>query len=242
MTLRSFIVEANGLSPHIVALPVRTPLVKAGDDLAAMVAKAVRGIAAPDDVVCVSETAVAIAQGRSIPAEAIRPGRLARMLAQRSGSYATVNQPESMQLVIESAGTLRVLVAAAASAVGRFIGRQGDFYRILGPAVAEIDGYTGTMPPYERHIVLGPDRPEEVAGEIAAACGTHAAIVDANDLGKVEVLGASPRLNREAVRECLRSNPHGNGDQQTPIVVLKYRPAVGSHDPSPLLFAQAAQC
>jgi hypothetical protein len=133
-----------------------------------------------------------------------------------------------VQLVIENVGTLRVLVAAAAGAAGRLIGRSGDFYRILGPAVAEIDGYTGTMPPYERHIVLGPANAQEAAEKIAAASGAHAAIVDANDLRKVEILGASAGVNRDAVRECLRSNPHGNSDQQTPVVVLKYRPARGA--------------
>jgi len=231
----TFIIESEGLPGRIVALPVRTQLVRPGDDLARVVADCVHGIAGPDDIVCVSETAVAIAQGRSIPAEAIRPSRLARMLADRAGPYATMSQPESVQLVIEQVGTLRVLAAVAAGAAGRLVGRSGDFYRALGPAVAEIDGYTGTMPPYERHIVLGPQDPDAVAAEIARACGAHAAIVDANDLEKVEVLGASAGVNADAVRASLRSNPHGNADEQTPIVVLKYRPVEGGPATSPLL-------
>jgi len=183
----------------------------------------------------VSETAVAIAQGRSIPAETIRPSRLARVLARRAGSYASVNQPESMQLVLESAGTLKVLAAAAAGAAGRIVGRRGDFYRILGSAVAEIDGYTGTMPPYERHIVLGPRDPHIVAQTIAQVCGANACVVDANDLGKAEVLGSSAHVRADVVRLCLLQNPAGNSDQQTPIVLLKYRPDRGTARPSPLL-------
>jgi len=232
---KTFTVQVAGLLGRIVALPVRTPLVRAGDDLARVITDAIRGIASPEDVVCVSETAVAIAQGRSIRAEAIRPGRLARMLAERAGSYATMAQPESVQLVIEQVGTARVLAAAVAGVAGRMVGRSGDFYRVLGPAVAEIDGYTGTMPPYERHIVFGPHDPEAVAKALADACGAHVAILDANDLHKVDVLGASERVNREVVRECLVSNPHGNSDQQTPIVVLKYRPTKGGPSLSPLL-------
>jgi len=232
---RTFAVEAPQLPRGIVALPVRTPLVRSGDDIARLVADSVRGIAAPDDVVCVSETAVAIAQGRSIPAEAIRPSRLARFLADQAGSYATMSQPESVQLVIEKVGTMKVLAAVAAGAAGKLIGRSGDFYRALGPAVAEIDGYTGTMPPFERHIVLGPLEPDKVAEEIARACGAHVAIVDANDLEKVDVLGESAGVNVDAVCACLRSNPHGNADQQTPIVTLKYRATEGSPAASPLL-------
>jgi hypothetical protein len=231
----TFVLDVPGSAPQLVALPVRTPLVVPGDDLPALVARCVSGIAGPDDVVCVSETTVAIAQGRSIAAETIRPTMLARLLADRAGAYATVNQPESMQLVMESAGTWKVLAAAAAGAAGRLIGRHGDLYRILGPAVAEIDGYTGTMPPYERHIVLGPLDPSGEAVRIAHACGTHAAVVDVNDLKKVEILGASPRVNESVVANCLRENPHGNSDEQTPVVILKYRPAPGSPSANPLV-------
>ncbi|MBV8083131.1 MAG: coenzyme F420-0:L-glutamate ligase [Candidatus Eremiobacteraeota bacterium] len=227
-------VDAPELPQYISALPVRTPIVKSGDDVARLVAECVRGIASPDDVVCVSETAVAIAQGRSIPAEAIRPSALARLLADQAGSYATMSQPESVQLVIEQVGTARVVAAAVAGAAGRLIGRRGDFYRLLGSAVAEIDGYTGTMPPYERHIVLGPLEPDAAAAQIAKACGAYVAIVDANDLHKAEVLGASDGVIADSVRQCLLGNPHGNSDQQTPLVVLKYRPAQGSPAASPL--------
>jgi hypothetical protein len=220
---RSFSVEVPGVTGRIVAIPVRTRLLRSGDDIADIVAQSVSGIAAPGDVICVAETSVAIAQGRSIPAESIRPGKLARMLADFTGSYATVNQPESMQLVIESAGTLKVLTAAAVAAAGRLVGRRGDFYRILGSAVAEIDGYTGTMPPYERHIVFGPKEPDAVAKSIANRCGVEVAIVDANDLKIAAVLGASEGVDRDFVRACLISNPHGNSDEQTPIVVLKRR-------------------
>jgi hypothetical protein len=226
------------LPPRLLAIPVRTPLVQSGDDIAAMVAACVRGIAASQDVICVAETSVAIAQGRSIAAEFVRPTFLARLLSEHAGIYATVNQPESMQLVMDNVGALKVLYASAAAVAGRVIGRRGDFYRILGPAVAEIDGYTGTMPPYERHIVFGPEHADDAAAALAQACGAHAVIVDVNDLRKVEILGASTGVAVAAVAECLRENPHGNSDQQTPVVVLKYRPAPGSHAQSPLLAAR----
>ncbi|MDQ2817745.1 MAG: coenzyme F420-0:L-glutamate ligase [Candidatus Eremiobacteraeota bacterium] len=235
MNAQSFEVEAAGLPRRIVALPVRSPLVQSGDDLAALVADCVRGIVAPPDVVCVSETVVAISQGRAILAETIRPSRLARALADRAGPYATVSQPESMQLVIERVGAWRVLGAAFVGAATRLAGRSGDFYRLVGPAVAEIDGYTGTLPPYERHIVLGPRKPAKVAQDIGRACSAHAAIVDANDMHKVEILGTTDGINASAVRACLRHNPHGNADQQTPIVVLKYRAERNSDVASPFL-------
>jgi hypothetical protein len=79
------------------------------------------------------------------------------------------------------------------------------------------------LPPFERTIVLGPLDPDRVALEIAARSSARAAIVDANDLGSAKVLGASLGVPRERVAAALRHNPHGNGDEQTPIVVLAWR-------------------
>jgi hypothetical protein len=215
----------------LVAIPVRTPLVGVGDDIVATVAGAVHGIAHAGDVVAVSETAVAIAQGRIVPAEFVRPSRLAYALSKRAGALATVNQPESLQLVIDRVGAWRVLYAGILHVVGRLVGRRGDFYRVLGSAISEIDGYTGTLPPFERSIVFGPDDPAGAARRIAERTGCEAAIVDVNDLGVAKVLGASSRVRGAALEAALRTNPHGNGDEQTPVVVLAWRGA----GPSPLL-------
>ena len=216
---------------ELAAIPVRSRLVRPGDDLPALVAAAVHGIARPGDVIAVSETAVAIAQNRMIAAQTIRPSRLAYALSRRAGALATVNQPESLQLVIDDAGAWRVLFAAIAHVVGRALRRRGLFYRVLGGSISAIDGYTGTLPPFERTIVLGPEKPDRAAAALAARTGAHAVVVDANDLGVVNVLGASNGVESSRVAEALRANPHGNGDEQTPIVVLAWR---GSR-PSPLL-------
>jgi hypothetical protein len=219
------------LPEGIVAIPVRTRLVRKGDDLAALLREALHGIARPGDVVAIAETAVAIAQGRFIGAETIRPSWLARTLARRADALATVNQPESLQLVIDDVGAWRVFGAGVLHVFGRLVGRRGVFYELLGSSIAAIDGYTGTLPPYEKAIVLGPAEPDRVSAELAAALGLHVAIVDANNLRKAVALGVSPGLRRDAVEHALLDNPHGNGDEQTPLVVLAWRGA----GPSPLL-------
>jgi hypothetical protein len=188
-----------------------------------LVAETTAGIARSGDVVAISETAVAIAQGRYIGAEYIRPSRLAYALARRAGALATVNQPESMQLVIDQVGSRRVLAAVAAHVLGRLRGRRGVFYERLGEAIATIDGYTGTLPPYERAIVFGPEDPDGFARDCAARTGLGCAVVDVNDLRKAKILGASEGIDREALSRALLGNPHGNSDQQTPIVVFKWR-------------------
>jgi len=209
----------------LVALPVRTAIVRPGDDLPALVAKWVAGIASRGDVIAVSETAVAIAQGEFVIAEHIRPSKLAYALSRRAGALATVNQPESLQLVIDAVGPWKVFYAAVMHVVGRLRGHRGAFYEVLGEAITAIDGYTGTMPPYERAIVLAPREPDAFSEDVFAKTGAGCVVVDANDLEKAKVLGASSGLNRSMVENALLDNPHGNGDEQTPIVVLKWRNA-----------------
>jgi hypothetical protein len=216
-------IERPEVPPGIVAIPVRTPLVRPGDDLVALVERAITGIARAGDVLAISETAVAIAQGQAVPAEYVRPSKIAYALSRRAGALATVNQPESLQIVIDQVGVWKVLYASAMHVVGRVIGRRGMFYEIMGEAITAIDGYTGTLPPFERTIVFAPQNPDAFSQSVYDRTGIACTVVDANDLEKAKVLGASSGVNRRVVEQALLSNPHGNGDEQTPIVVLKWR-------------------
>ena len=207
----------------LVALPVRTALVRPGDDLPSLVAGWVRGIASDSDVIAISETAVAIAQGEFVIAEHVRPSKLAYALSRRAGALATVNQPESLQLVIDQVGAWKVFYAAVMHVLGRLRGHRGAFYEVLGEAITAIDGYTGTMPPYERAIVFAPREPDAFCEDVRAKTGAGCVVVDANDLEKAIVLGASTGVNRSMVENALLDTPHGNGDEQTPIVVFKWR-------------------
>ncbi len=229
--MRSLRIERPELPSGIVGIPVRTPLVHPGDDLIGLIQRAVDGIARPGDVLAISETAVAIAQGQAVGAEYVRPSKIAYALSRRAGALATVSQPESLQIVIDKVGRWKVLYAAAMQVLGRLAGRRGAFYEILGEAITAIDGYTGTLPPFERAIVFAPANPDAFSQSVYDRCGIACAIVDANDLEKAKVLGASSGVSRENIERALLSNPHGNGDEQTPIVVLKWR----ADGPNPLV-------
>jgi hypothetical protein len=234
--MQSLAVQRPEVPAGLVAIPVRTPLVRPGDDLVALVSQAVRGIARPGDVVAVSESAVAIAQGEFVAAEHVRPSRLAYAIARRAGPMATISQPESMQLVIDRAGPWKVIYATLLQLFARVFGRRGVFYEVMGDAVAAFDGYTGTMPPYERAIVLAPRDPEGFARSLREQTGVACAVVDANDLGKAKVLGTSAGVSGDGVAAALLDNPHGNSDEQTPIVVFKWR----GNGSNPLLHDAAA--
>lgn len=225
---QSLSVTRAELPPGLVAIPLRTPLVRPGDDLVEIVARAIAGVARKGDVVAVAESAVAIAQGELIGAERVRPSRLAFAISRRADPMATISQPESIQLVIDRVGAWKVAGATILQFVARVFGIRGAFYRVMGEAVAAFDGYTGTMPPYEQAIVLAPRDPDRFACNVCDRLGVACAVVDANDLGKAKVLGRSPDVDGAAVEAALRDNPHGNSDEQTPIVVLKWRGAGAS--------------
>ena len=66
----------------------------------------------------------------------------------------------------------------------------------------------------------GPCRAGEVCAAVTAATGLAAAVVDANDLGFVDV--SVHRRGVRAVRgRALRANPAGNAEETTPLVLIR---------------------
>ncbi|MCR4397538.1 MAG: coenzyme F420-0:L-glutamate ligase [Firmicutes bacterium] len=204
-------------------VPIRTHIVSEKDDIVDVVCRYVARVAEPGDCVAVSESAVAISQGRAILSARVKPGLFARFLCRFPKKHGSLATPQAMQLAIREVGTARVLAAAVAAGLGRLFGVRGLFFRIAGPSIAAIDDIAGTLHPYEEHVVLGPRDPQSVAEAIKRRTGLDSCIVDVNDLGNVDFLAATDGLDRSGVSAALRDNPGGNDDEQTPIVVLKRR-------------------
>jgi len=205
-------------------LRIRTHLITEKDDVAEVIRRYTDGVAEPGDLVCISESVVAITQGRAIPPERIKPGLLARTICRFAHPDASVSAPRSMQMAIKEVGALRILAAAAAGLAGKILGIRGLFFKVAGHAVAEIDDSGGTMPPYDRAVILGPKDPDAVARRVWRRTGIWTLILDVNDKGAVDVLGSSFPLKHEqeeSLKRLLRKNPFGNDDQKTPLVVIK---------------------
>jgi hypothetical protein len=69
--------------------------------------------------------------------------------------------------------------------------------------------------------VAGPRAADEVCRRIRSVTGLGAVVVDANDLGSVDVIAASAGVDRDLVRRALRSNPAGNAAESTPLVLIR---------------------
>jgi len=79
----------------------------------------------------------------------------------------------------------------------------------------------GAIPPYDYYVILGPKDSYKTSLKIKEMTSCDAAIVDANDLGIAWVVGTSDKSKAREIEEALSDNPQGNGDQQTPIVLLR---------------------
>ena len=70
-------------------------------------------------------------------------------------------------------------------------------------------------------MCLGPTDVDAEVERMAAAAGCGVAVVDVNDLRRVKILAASEGVDRAKLTEALLPNPAGNGEEQTPVVVVR---------------------
>jgi hypothetical protein len=210
---------------------VQTHLIHIKEPLAPVFERYAKPLLRDGDWLAVSEKFVTISQGRVIHQSVVRPGRLAKLIVKGVSKHpgdVGYSDPRKMQVAIMQAGWLRMLVAMIVGGATRLLGRHGDFYRIAGHRISEIDGFNpATVKPFDEFAMLGPENPPRDATELAAAVGYPVVIVDANNIN-VEVLGTSPDfpLDDGATREVLLDNPMGQGDERTPIVIVRAAPSL----------------
>ncbi|WP_314452335.1 coenzyme F420-0:L-glutamate ligase [uncultured Microbacterium sp.] len=209
-------------------IPIRTRVVMPGDDLDAFIREYAKDAVQPGDLLFVTEKIVAITQGRSYTLDSIKPRKLALFLSKyvtRTPYGIGLGMPETMEMALRECGTPRILIAAAVSAVTKAFGRKGDFYRIAGDKARAIDGPTsGTIPPYNQAVVLGPDRPREVAARLKSLLGgdLQVAVVDINDLGG-NILGSTmDKAGEKRLVAILKDNPLGQGHESTPLGIVRH--------------------
>ncbi|HHY35511.1 MAG TPA: tetratricopeptide repeat protein [Firmicutes bacterium] len=213
--------------PGVAVTPVKTRLFTEVDDPIPAVASVVTDVL-PGDIVTVSSCVTGVMEGRFLMEGSWKPGYLARFFSglvdQKNPPYggaAPMANPLSMQLLVEEIGTLRLLLAAVAGALGKLFGKKGWFYVVAGPDSALIDDVPGSLPPYDYYCVMGPENSFRFSEKLSCALGCGAAVIDANDAGIAWAVGYSRGLNKEWLEEVMSSNPAGNQEQRTPIVVLR---------------------
>ncbi|BAC10028.1 tlr2477 [Thermosynechococcus vestitus BP-1] len=202
-------------------LPIRTHLLTPLDILPEVLNRYVMPHAQPGDIVAIGETPIAIIQGRLKDPAQLRPGWVATRVCQFFLPTSSLATACGMQALVEEVGELRVLLAFIGGAIAKIFGHKGGFYQLAGEQARLIDDVTGTLPPYDQFIVMGPANPQAIVDDLAAQTSLGVAIVDVNDLGAVKVLAASKGVSHQLLIKALRKNPAGNADEQTPIVLIR---------------------
>ena len=159
------IIEVDGVKYQRLA--IRTHVITDQDDVCDVIEKYAKPHARPDDIVFMTEKAVACTQRRAIPMKDIHPRPLARFLCKfvlKTPYGIGLGIPETMEMALQECGTPKILFAAAVSAVGKLFHKRGWFYKIAGYKARSIDGPCDyTLPPYNEYVVLGPAEPDETA-------------------------------------------------------------------------------
>lgn len=203
-------------------IPVRTRILTPGDSIVETIAAYAGDSIGPDDVVSVAESVVAITQSRIVRPEDMDPCFLAKILCRLVPQKGSLSSTYGMQAAMDAEGKWRVAWAMLMGILAKLIGRSGVFYELAGEQAALIDDVTGTMPPFDKHIVYGPADPNGVAEAIKARFGCHgAAVADVNDLKRAAILGVTAGLDPKNLAQILIDNPFGNASEKTPIVIIK---------------------
>ncbi|MEN9766297.1 F420-0:Gamma-glutamyl ligase [Vulcanococcus sp.] len=202
-------------------LPIRTHLLGTLDDPAEVLQHYAGAMLQPGDVLTIGETPLAVMQGRYNHPANLQPSSLARLLCRVFHPTSSLATACGLQTLIDNVGPARVLCAWLVGTALKLVGSKGWFYRLAGEQARLIDDVTGTTPPYDQTIVLGPSDSAAVCRQLAAELGVAVAVVDVNDLGRVKVLASSPGCDEALLERALKPNPAGNANERTPLVLVR---------------------
>ncbi len=206
---------------NVKVFPIRTHLLTQLDDPIEVIKRYVVPHAQKGDIVTIGETPLALIQGRFRHPTDVKPGWVAKRICYFFLPTSSLATACGMQTLVDIVGPIRVLIAFFGGSIAKILGKPGMFYQFAGEQARLIDDVTGTLPPYDQFIVLGPENPQQVVEQIQQATGLGAAIVDVNDLKAVKILAATSNVSYPLLEEALRSNPAGNADEQTPLVLIR---------------------
>ena len=218
------IIQVEGIKYKRIS--VETHLISIKEPLDEIFKKKVKPLYKKNDWIAISEKVVTISQGRVVHISVVKPSRLAKLIVKGVRKYENdigYSLPAKMQVAIWQAGYFRMLFAMLIGTITRLFGRHGDFYRIAGNRISEIDGFNPhAMPPFDEFAMIGPGKPSKYCQWVEDTFGIPAVIIDGNNIN-VEVLGMSKNVpvSAELVRLILLDNPMGQDEEKTPIMIVR---------------------
>ena len=209
----------------ITLIPIKTKLITEKDNIENVIETFAEHFLHKGDIMVIAESALAITQGRAIPEKRIHVGFVARILWRFVAKVPYgigLRSPESMQCAINESGALRILIAAIVSGATKPFGIHGIFYRIAGKQAAMIDAaHTTPVEPFDKCVILGPDKPDSVSQKLKKQFGAEFAIMDINDIGGSWVIGNSGAIPVKKLEQIMKINPIGQGKEMTPLCIVR---------------------
>jgi len=206
---------------NFTTIAVKTDILGIFDEPVKTISDYCKDIVKKGDYLIIGETPLAIMQGRYINPLNIRYSFFAKLLCYFFHPTSSLATACGMQILINNIGITRIIYALTIGIIFKFIGIKGIFYRLTGKESALIDDISGTTFPYDKSIVKGPINSKRFCDDVSRILGVDVAIADVNDLGKVKIIEASNKSNLKILERNLKTNPAGNDDQKTPIVIIR---------------------
>jgi len=206
--------------------PVKTHFITEKDSLEKILQKYVLPYLKKGDIVVLGQKIISILQGRFIRKKDLKVGFWAKFLskfAKKTPHGFSVGNPLKMQLAINSAGLPRILFAGILGIISKIFGISGNFYRLAGHQISQLDGFYGKdFPQYAEIGILGPKNCDKLCQKLQAQYGFSFLVADINDLGG-NILGRTNDLKgkEKLILAILKDNPATQSNQQTPIVIIR---------------------
>ncbi|MGB9637811.1 MAG: hypothetical protein ACPL1F_00730 [bacterium] len=192
-------------------------------------------------LIAIAESLVAIIQNRAFSIYSINTNFLSELFNHYFNEDSSLSSSYALTKVIQEIGFIRFYVSIIAGMLGKIFKKSGWFYVLAGRKAAAVDDAGGTIRPYDKYVVLAPkdadlwainfknkllqklqinDLKNNDLNNDLKNIDLDVFVVDANDLGKVDILGTTNKNINNFVIQNLKNNPQGNDDQQTPIVFI----------------------
>ena len=212
--------KLNSYNTNLVD-PIKTHILGSLDDPIGILKSYIPHNYLPTDILTIGESPLAVMQGRYIDYRNVNPNIISKLICKGFHPTSSLATASGMQTLINISGPTRVMISWLIGGIFKFFGVKGMFYRLAGEQARLIDDITGTTPPYDKNIVLGPIDTQTFCIKAAKKLNVNVAVVDVNDLGRVKILSTNNINNAEIIKRALTSNPAGNANQQTPLVLIR---------------------
>tara|TARA_Y100000589_G_scaffold321242_1_gene352319 strand:+ start:73 stop:1221 length:1149 start_codon:yes stop_codon:yes gene_type:complete len=206
---------------NYMTIAVKTEILGIFDDPIKTISEYCKDVVKRGDILIIGETPLAIMQGRYINPLNIRYSLFAKLLCYFFHPTSSLATACGMQILINKIGITRIIYSLIIGICFKLIGIKGLFYRLTGKESSLIDDISGTTFPYDKSIVMGPINTRRFCQDVSKMLGVQVAVADVNDLGKVKIIATSNKSNIKILEKNLKTNPAGNADQKTPIVIIR---------------------